>query len=491
MDHPEELLGENPLLEGLSPFIPISRLPKALFCAPLENVPWRSLEPELREPLLALHSDHFFPTAMAIEIASSIQASLRASLTRRNPLAPREQRRINLLALLNGEMRPEVLQSLATPASGGIIAAETGAGKTTILRRALEVIAPEQIVKHSHSAACGWASLIQVHYLHIDLPSNGSRGGLIARILGGMDSVIGTDYVGKHLRLRNLDQSLLLVMKVLSIHRVGLLVVDEGQQDNFDECAWQREFVLFFLCLMNLGIPVVLSGHPMAFSNLAAVAQVMRRFSDVGLFELNRALRGDEEWWHDALVPGVMRFNLCESIENASTILNMSQPATGGIPGLFSARWIESQRIALRRGGEIATLTAADFEFSEKSPRCIALVKMARWLESNPALDSGYTDLARPSNSEPDGGGQSAVSSTAATKGIGGDSSPTRSDLNRALSKLAEAEKRDAARRTTRQQKNKDLLDKLSPDDLRNAKSTLDLFAGLGTVQQELFNGEK
>lgn len=486
MDHPEKLLGENPLFEGISPFIPMSKLPKALLREPLANVPWQSIEPELREPYLGLHTEHFFPTSDSIEIVASIQASVRAGLMRRNPLAPQEHRRINQLALLDGDVRPDVLQSLASPASGGIVAAETGAGKTSVLRRALELIAPEQVIVHGHSVACGWSRMVQISYLYVDLPSNGSRGGLITRILGGVDAIVGTDYVGKHQRLRNIDQSLLLAMKVLSIHRVGLLVLDEGQQDNFEECAWQREFVLFFLCLMNLGIPIVLSGHPMAFSNLESVAQVMRRFSDIGFFKLSRALRGDESWWRDALVPGVMRFNLCESIEDVETIQRLSQPTTAGIPGLFAARWVESQRIALRRGGAKAQLLPADFEIAGESPRCIALEKIARWLGPYTPSDSGYTDLSRRPSPEPDSAGET----TASTAASPGNSLVDRPDVNRALKKLADQEKRDVAKRTARQQKNKELLEQLSPEDLRNAQGTLGILTGLEAAQQELFNRE-
>jgi len=490
MDHPEKLLGDNPLFEGISPFIPMSKLPAALLREPLANIPWQSIEPELREPFLGLHTEHFYPTHDSMEIVASIQASMRASLMRRNPLAPQEQRRINQLALLDANVRPDVLQSLASPASGGIVAAETGAGKTTVLRRALELIAPEQVILHGHSVACGWSRMIQISYLYVDLPSNGSRGGLITRILGAVDAILGTDYVGKHQRLRNIDQSLLLTMKVLSIHRVGLLVLDEGQQDNFDECAWQREFVLFFLCLMNLGIPIVLSGHPMAFTNLENVAQVMRRFSDIGFFEIPRAMRGDESWWRDALVPGVMGFNLCESIEDAEAIRQKSQAATGGIPGLFAARWVESQRIALRRGGAKAELRPLDFEIAGKSPRCIALEKMAQWLGAGTPAGSGYTDLARRSSPEPDSANETAASAAVAAKASPANSPADRLNVNRALKKLVDQEKRDVAKRTARLQKSKELLKKLSPEDLRNSQGTLEIFAGLAAAQQELFNRE-
>jgi len=480
--HPEEVFGPNPLLEPYAPFVPLSELPRKLWREPLKGVPWRMVPPESRVTLLAAQESHFFPTTEAVAIASAIQEGLRASIMRRNPLLPKEQRRIDQLALLGGNRdidRP-MLQSLASPASGGIVSAETGEGKTTTIRRALDVFAPEQFVVHGPSQAGGWMTFTQICYLHVDLPFNGSRGGLLARIVGGIDALIGSEYSENLRKTRNLDAQVVFVMKVLSMHRVGMLVLDEGQKDNFDECAWQREFVLFFLAVMNFGIPIVLCGHPKAFTSLLVVGQVMRRFSDIGYFQLNRAVNELDESWSKAYVPGVMRFLLCETIEDVDSIIQCSHVETGGGRGLFAARWLDAQRIALLRRGTSATVTLADFQNSRDSPRCTELYRMARWMQGH-AQAGAFDDI---SNASAAAGSGSEGTST-------GESGPGEPNVDpkavpKAIQRLLNDEQRRAKERERKAKKDAELLKNTTPEDLRTSMRVLEIMAGLGETQREL-----
>jgi hypothetical protein len=477
MKHPEDVFGPNPLLEPFAPFIPLSELPGKLWNEPLEGVPWREVAPESRVALLAAQNLHFFPTAPAVEIAAALQEGLRASIMRRNPFLAKEQRRINQMALLSGEINRSVLQALASPASGGIIAGETGEGKTTITRRALEVFAPQQVVVHAPSQAGGWTRFTQICYLHVDLPFNGSRGGLLARIIGGVDALIGSNYSENLRKLRNLDAQVVFVMKILSMHRVGTLVLDEGQLDNFEECAWQREFVLFFLAVMNFGIPIVLCGHPSAFTSLLDVGQVMRRFSDIGYFTLLRTVDASDESWSKAYVPGVMSFSLCEAIEDAEKIIQCSHEETGGGRGLFVARWLETQRIALLRGGATATLTLSDFQNSRYSPRCTELYRMARWMGGD--ADAGAFDdissapVATASGSKP-------PSVVDGVRTAGRDSVPV------AMQRLVRDAQRRAKHKERKANKDAELLKNTKPEDLRTSFRVLEIMAGLGETQREL-----
>src|SRR5579871_2877251 len=116
MDHPELLLGPNPLFDALAPFKEFSDLPNALLRQPLQTIDWRTLPPGQREAFLdLLEREHFFPTRTALDIASSIQLALRASLEARNPLSDRERIRINRLAIARTPAELS-LQTLHTPA---------------------------------------------------------------------------------------------------------------------------------------------------------------------------------------------------------------------------------------------------------------------------------------------------------------------------------------------------------------------------------------
>lgn len=480
MKHPEDVFGPNPLLEPYAPFVPLSELPRKLWHEPLDGVPWRQIPPESRVTLLAAQESHFFPTEQAVTIAAAIQEGLRASLMRRNPLRPKEQRRINQFALLGQQFDRGMLQSLACPASGGIVAAETGEGKTTIARRALEVFAPEQMVVHGPSQVGGWTRFTQICYLHVDLPFNGSRGGLLARIIGGVDALIGSDYGDNLRKLRNLDAQVVFVMKILSMHRVGALVLDEGQQDNFDECAWQREFVLFFLAVMNFGIPILLCGHPSAFTSLLVVGQVMRRFSDIGYFQMRRAIDGSDKAWSEVYVPGVMRFLLCEAVEDREKIIQCSHEEAGGGRGLFVARWLETQRIALLRRGSAATLSLEDFHNSRYSPRCTELYRMAQWMQGQ-KHSGAFDDISSaPSAIGADSqAGSSTESKAGATK-------MDRKAVPKAIKNLMKDAQRRAQAKERKANKDAELLKNTTPEDLRTSMRVLEIMAGLEKTQGEL-----
>lgn len=471
------IVGENPLVEGLAPFIPISEMPPKLLQEPLGSVNWRSVSPEVREQYLAIHDQHFSPTRLALDIAVRLQGAILGSLAARNPCAPAEQRRINQLSLLERGFAPEALAALANPATAGIVAAQTGLGKTSILKRTLEVIAPDQVMTHPRSEVCGWSKLVQIAYIKLDFPSNGTRGGLVERILAEIDRLVGTDYSTCNRRLRNLDASLVFVMKVLSWHRVGMLVLDEMQRENFDSCPWHNEFVLFILCLLNLGIPVVLCGQPGAFVGVTQEHQTLRRFSSIGNFTLRRALSDSDAWWVKDLAPGVMRFNLCEQIEHPEEIVAMSRHLAAGVPGFFVLLWIEAQRLALRRQGTTAKLTPDDLAKATSVEAILELMHVAKTIEPDDA-----PSLCDEENTAGAEDSQEQVNSGKACRSTG----KTGSMVAKTVRKARQAERRKQREADRNEARIKELSMALPPDDVRLANQALELLAGLDQYQTEM-----
>lgn len=470
------LPGTNPLLEGLAPYIPFSRMPGALFHEPLRDVPWRTMAPELREQFLASYKEHFFPTSFGIDVVTRIQIAVRHSLDLRDSRSPAEQKRINQLLMVDLDST-DTLPSLANPAMGGIIDGWTGSGKSSLVTRALQVIGPNQIIRHPKSEVCGWSTLTQITYLYLDFPSNGTRGGLVARILGAIDALIGTDYAERNQRLRNLDQSLILVMKVLSMHRIGVLVIDEGQPETFDKSPWHSELVLFLLALLNLGIPVILCGQPRAFGNLLRNAQVSRRFCEVGHFELRRADSDIHGWWLKEFVRGMMRFNLCEQLIDRDEIMRESRHAAAGVPGYFALQWIEAQRIALRKGGSEATLGLSDFHAGVQCPSIAKVTKAASWLEAEGPDDFEYDDLERTPVVK------SAVISSPA---VALPESPRQpSSKNDVVSKMRRDLQRRASQGAIIRRRTAKLMASADPEDLRFNRA-INVLAGLEESQADL-----
>jgi len=467
----------NPLLKAFAPFIPVCEMPRRLRREPLSNVPWREMSPNAREQFLELQTEHFFATTAATDIATRVHAAILGGIRRRNPLSIAEQKRINQLALLQASDL-DILPSLANPATAGIIAATTGMGKTSIIERTLQVIAPEQVVVHARSEACGWSKLVQICYLKLDFPSNGSRGGLIDHTLAGIDNLIGTDYA-RHVRRRNLEAGLIEVMKQLSSHRVGVLVLDEIQPGTFGMSQWYREFVMFLLCLMNLGIPLILCGQPGAFTHLVSEMQTLRRFSGIGLFELQRAVPDADAWWVDEFIPGMFEFNLCENLQNVTEIIKLSRQASAGIPGFFSRLWVEAQRLAIREEGDIATLTPRHLVEATSSEAIATLMRTASNIESE-----AQKAAEQLRNQECAATNPSATDDTTKRGYRAADNNPS------AVKKLVHTTRIEEKRRKKKEEKqaarNAAYSKGLPAEDLRIANQALALLEGLDQVQAEL-----
>jgi hypothetical protein len=479
--HPELLLGPNPLLEVMAPFATLRELPALLRNEPLKGLAWRKLPPDRREPLLRLIEAHYSPTRECLDFAMEIQNAVRSSLVVRNPLDAREQRRINQLGFATTATE-FAKHAMSGRAGGGICSAITGSGKTTLAKRVLAVIAPDQVYRHGESKACGWATLVQVTYLFIDCPFNSSRGGLLAKIVGGLDELLDTRYSEELRKIKNLDDKTLYVVRILCLHRVGMLVVDENQSGNFEENVWQAEFILFYLALMNMGIAILLLGNPLAFGSLRRFSQVMRRFSSIGYYELLPAASESEKWWDQDYLSGVSAFSLCEKVPPAAQIKTFAFKNSGGLRGLWSAQWSEGQKIALRRGGNSATLAMQDLEAARHTPRIRELTAIAAaalgTLEGRTFddLPERIKHLAAP-NSKTDGT-TSAYAGRTSKK-----APPTSAELKRLANSLAKSQRKQAQA----MEANMKRLDRYSEDDLRRANDSLSILAGLRDEQGELF----
>jgi hypothetical protein len=470
--HPELGSARNPLLEVLAPYIPLSGLPKALQCEPLKDISWRSDEPEMREVHLGRIEDHYWPVTPQLEVCADIQLMLRSGLMARNPMSKAEQLRINMLALAPnaGEVW---LQSLKKRAGGAIVSAITGMGKSTLVDKALSVFAPNQIIVHGQNKACGWSTLTQVTYLIVDAPPNATRYGLFEAIISALDRLLGTDYSSDLRRQKNIDAGLVFVAKTLSIHRVGMLVIDESQEETLVKNHWGLEFILVFLGLMNLGIPVLLMGNPLAFTDLEKGAQLTRRFVSHGWHELVPAANSTEKWWRKEFVVGEMRFTLCEKSLSVDEVVDVAFEFDQGNPGLFSSLWAETIRTALRRGGRSATMKVEDIAIAAKTARFRKLAEIAKSIGDG-NVSGRYRDLPI----------RLPVSASGAEQPATG--APSAQDIVSAIGKLSANLKRQETRQMTKAAKDQALKKILTEEDLRQGVDARSVLARLASGQGEL-----
>lgn len=384
-DHPEVALGPNPFFDAVSPFIPFARLPEKMAHSPLKSIDWRKVPADRREPLLIAYEKHFAPTSALLEPAFSIQSLLRRTLVNANPIDKSVRKRCNEIGMV--ESRDDLRRIARTQGGGLLLCGITGTGKSAVLKRALETFVPEQVVDYGHSEAAGFYGLRQCVYLLVDHASNGTRGGLLKRVLQCLDEKVGTDYFSEHIKATNIDSLLVVVCKLLTLHRVAILCIDEKQESTFEDSPWRLEFALFYLQLMNLGVSVILSGNPLAFEHLMLYSQVVRRFSTGGIHTLPPATSGQENWWKRDFVPQARKFSIVENWSIDSTVrAQYEDENSGGLPGIFMAYHVEVQRLALRRADNSAEVCEQDYLNAQKSPRFVKLREISQHLKSSQAV---------------------------------------------------------------------------------------------------------
>lgn len=474
--HPELLLGPNPFLEALPPPISFADIPQALLRDPFADLQVMAYPPAQREQLIESMDQFFVSTSSILEIAYGLQILVRRALSIRNPLHKAERVRINRIAMLGNE-DCKVLKSIPVmDGAGMLVSGMTATGKSATLKRMLELIVPEQVVIHGNSAACEWYQLKQCYYLYVDQSSNGTRGGLLKRILQALDAELGTDYFTQHKRTTNLDALLVVVCKLLSLHRVAVLIIDENQQSNSADSPWALEFVLFYHSLMNLGISVVLVGNPLAFAHLHMLSQVMRRFAIGGIHELVPALASDR-WWKRDYLAGVRTCSLVEEWQVEDQWRDEFELThSGGLTGVHKALHKEVQRSALRRGGDRACVVQADYMAALKSPRFLEINRVAQ------AVNVAHCDALIPYSDIPLIRRRESTKAASAESTMAAQPEALSAQTTAGLTRMLRAFQAGQTKELNTMKKRLEALQSLSPDDARMLGVSDELIRGMRDV---------
>lgn len=250
----------------------------------------------------------FVPTFQSSEVCANLHKHFISALRRRDPRIAQERQKIYELASEDPEKLGKELCRLkwfSDSASGAIIQGPTGCAKSHITTAYINLLSPLPYIDHGPMPECGWTFLRQIVYLKVYMPSDHSRASFLLAIMQEIERVLGPianehDYLKKFTREKNIESKLLYVLKVLMIHRCGMLFVEESQEQNFANAEWAGEFRTFFLRILNCGIPLVLIGNPLAFENLVSSSQARRRLAKGGMFNFVPAYDHTNAQWKKA-----------------------------------------------------------------------------------------------------------------------------------------------------------------------------------------------
>jgi len=308
------------------------------------------------------------PTELSITGTMSLYTMLIASLRRRDPRVVANRKQVFDSAAVDRWRVQEDLAALpwfAENASGSIWMGPPGCSKSHTLQAMLRLL--PQVIEHGPNADCGWRYLKQLVYLVVPMPADSSRSGLLYAIADALDRVLGTSYKIEIKKSRTVEARLIDVLCWLSLHRCGVLVLEEVQTRNVAPAVLGRDFVNVFLRILNFGVPLVLIGNPLAFTHVLKHSQDVRRLTSGGMFRFAPAYDDKDPMWDKDLVPGVWRFNvLPEKDEPVEDLPGLLYKRTGGIPDILSTYRRECLVQAVRSGAR--RLRPAHLEAAWDSP---------------------------------------------------------------------------------------------------------------------------
>jgi len=232
---------------------------------------------------------------------------------------------------------------------GGMhIMGESGTGKSL----ASETVYTQWPQVYVHQGGVGeLAYLKQLGWLKVHMPADGTRGGFLLNAFMSVDRALGSDYADRYVRL-TVERQLVKLLYVLALHRCGVLIIEEAQETNLHNTPYGKEFLNFFLRLLNWSIPVVLIGNPLAFGAMYKHAQLLSRFSAYGGVRMSPLASDDPEWEH-TWMPTIWKPSILTEEDAPISRLNLKiWRATGGFPRYLQRLRIDAEICALRNGSE-------------------------------------------------------------------------------------------------------------------------------------------
>jgi hypothetical protein len=285
----------NPLIEALPPIFTEEEVIEKLQFFPSFNEEERNLPTHLRLHLIQNVLQFFTPLPPHIELEQRFSRMIRVGYIARNPVQQGFWKEIHsrVKTLRSKNLGSKNLRSTAT---GFTILGISGVGKSTAVQEILSLY--PQVIHHNFYKNSFHLPNIQLVWLKLECPADGSVKGLCLNFFQAVDDILETQYYeiyGGRGR-RTVNEMMPYVALVASNVHLGVLVIDEIQCLTKLNVGGYEKILDFFVQLINtIGLPVVLVGTYKAWSILGSEFRSIRRGTGQGDFIWDR-MKEDEDW---------------------------------------------------------------------------------------------------------------------------------------------------------------------------------------------------
>ena len=295
----------NPLIEALPPIQDPTETAKQLRITVPYDKGERNLPGYQREHCLVSALQFFEPLPHHLDLAARMDKTIRFGYVGRTPLDRDYWQSIPATADTVSENMKLIDRTPVRNINTGFgLVGVSGMGKSTSVERVLGTY--PQIIQHTEYKK-QQANMIQIPWLKLDCPFDGSVRGLCFKFFAALDDLLGSNYLRKFERGRStVDQLMPQMARIGKIHGMGLLVIDEIQHlADYKQShgIGPNRMLNFFVELINTaGMPIMMIGTPKAISVLTKEFRSARRSAGQGDLVWNRMEPGPHwEFFLEAL----------------------------------------------------------------------------------------------------------------------------------------------------------------------------------------------
>jgi hypothetical protein len=224
---------------------------------------------------------HFFqPLPVHLKLQGMISRMIRDGYLARNPINPAYRGALKERLEYFKNERP-LYGEFEPTASGFSIAGMSGVGKSTGMKSVLNL--HPQVILHNRYKERKFTA-IQIVWLRLECPKDGSTTALCAEFFKVVDDLLGTNYAKDYgAKGRNTHELMLFMAIVAAEQHLGVLVIDEIQDLSAAKSGGAAQLLSFFVKLINtIGVPVVLIGTYKAIPFMRSEFRFARRGSGQG-----------------------------------------------------------------------------------------------------------------------------------------------------------------------------------------------------------------
>lgn len=373
----------NPLIEALPPILCESDAASRISHFPPLIDEEKQLDKSVRLHCIDRIRSIVQPLPIHLELESAFSSLLRSGYVGRNPMSTSTVRHLHSLSTGRGS---EGFRSTANTFS---LVGLSGIGKSTALESILRLY-PQTII-HQRYAGRSFVQM-QITWLKLDCPFDGSLSGLCRAFFRAIDHAIGQDRYANSYRARDgLPDLIQRMEQVASTYFVGALLIDEIQHLRSARTGGKDNMLNFFVNLINsIGIPVVFIGTNSMISLFSDVLRNARRGCGLGAVEFKRFEKDDPLW--RMMVESLWAYQWCrEDSPLTDELFDALYDLTQGVTDFLVKLLILGQRFAIQSGEE--RLTPSTFRRVSDTKMHILKPALAALRSRDPRQLNRFEDL--------------------------------------------------------------------------------------------------